>query len=213
MDDTIEYPAEYPAINADEMAGEAWAAMTRQDADEALRLWERVRRQFPERADGHVWPVQLLWQGGRIDDAEAAAAEAFARFPDEPGPARPICLDRDVAAALGRGAAMVGVGAGTLAGPGRRLYLGRPRLVAIGAARRSRGDGGRGGRALSRQYRRAGGIRLGRGRAPRLAGGAAPLAAGLRAEPRAARCGDRHGPGAADGRPVRRGGDGRRARR
>jgi tetratricopeptide (TPR) repeat protein len=80
VDDTIEYPA----VNADEMAGEAWAAMTRQDADEALRLWERVRQQFPERADGHVWPVHLLWQGGRIDDAEAAAAEAFARFPDNP---------------------------------------------------------------------------------------------------------------------------------
>ncbi|HYM73489.1 MAG TPA: tetratricopeptide repeat protein [Stellaceae bacterium] len=75
---------EYPLASSDEMAAEAWAAMARQDADEALRLWARLRQHFPERPDGHVWPIQVLWQGGRLEEAERAAAEAAARFPDHP---------------------------------------------------------------------------------------------------------------------------------
>ena len=75
---------EHPLINADEMAAEAWAAMGRQDFDEALRLWQRLREYFPERPEGHVCPVQVLWQAGRLGEAEAVAAEAFARFPDDP---------------------------------------------------------------------------------------------------------------------------------
>jgi tetratricopeptide (TPR) repeat protein len=75
---------EHPLISADEMAAEAWAAMSRQDSDEALRLWQRLREDFPERPEGHVCPVQVLWQAGRLGEAEAVAAEAFARFPDDP---------------------------------------------------------------------------------------------------------------------------------
>lgn len=75
---------EYPLVNADEMVGEAWAAMQRQDPEEALRLWRALRREFPERSEGYVWPIQVLWQDGRLDEAEAAAAEAFARFPENP---------------------------------------------------------------------------------------------------------------------------------
>lgn len=80
MDGTIEYPL----VKPDEMAAEAWAAMGRGDADEALRLWRQLRQQFPERADAHVWPIQVLWQDGRVDEAEQVAAAAFARFPDNP---------------------------------------------------------------------------------------------------------------------------------
>jgi tetratricopeptide (TPR) repeat protein len=72
---------EYPLVNPDEMAGEAWAAMARQDSGEALRLWRRLRRDFPERPEGYIWPIQVLWQHGRLDEAEAMAANAFERFP------------------------------------------------------------------------------------------------------------------------------------
>lgn len=75
---------EYPLIDVDEMAGEAWAAMARQDADAALRVWREVRQHFPDRPEGYVWPIQVLWQGGRLDEADKMAAEAFARFPEDP---------------------------------------------------------------------------------------------------------------------------------
>src|SRR5271170_5683914 len=75
---------EYPLISADEMAAEAWAAMARQNPDEALELWQRLRLEFPARPEGHICPVQVLWQAGRLDEADAMAAEAIARFPDEP---------------------------------------------------------------------------------------------------------------------------------
>ena len=80
MDGTVEYPL----VNADELASEAWGAAARQDPDEALRLWQRLRQHFPERPDGYVWAIQLLWQGGRLNDADTMAGEAFARFPDHP---------------------------------------------------------------------------------------------------------------------------------
>ncbi|HEV2189651.1 MAG TPA: tetratricopeptide repeat protein [Stellaceae bacterium] len=75
---------EHPLLTSDEMAAEAWAAMSKQDTDAALRLWQRLRQHFPERPEGHICPVQVLWQAGRIDEAEAVAEEAFARFPDDP---------------------------------------------------------------------------------------------------------------------------------
>ena len=80
MDGTIEYPL----VRPDDLAGEAWAAMSRRDADEALRLWRELRDHSPERPDGHIWPIQVLWQCGRFDDADAMASAAFARFPDNP---------------------------------------------------------------------------------------------------------------------------------
>lgn len=75
---------EHPLLSSDEMAAEAWAAMGQQDTDAALRLWQRLRQHFPERPEGHIRPVQVLWQVGRLDEAEAVADEAFARFPDDP---------------------------------------------------------------------------------------------------------------------------------
>jgi tetratricopeptide (TPR) repeat protein len=75
---------EHPPLGSDEMAAEAWAAMGRQDADEALRLWQRLRQHFPDRPEGHICPVQVLWQAGRLDEAEVLANQAFARFPDDP---------------------------------------------------------------------------------------------------------------------------------
>jgi tetratricopeptide (TPR) repeat protein len=75
---------EYPLFRPDELAGEAWAAMGRQDAGEALRLWQALREHFPEHPEGHIWPIQILWQNGRLDEAEAMAARSFARLPDHP---------------------------------------------------------------------------------------------------------------------------------
>ena len=80
MDGTIEYPL----VTPDDLAREAWAAMSRRDADEALRLWRELRDHSPERPDGHIWPIQVLWQSGRFDDANTVASAAFARFPDHP---------------------------------------------------------------------------------------------------------------------------------
>jgi tetratricopeptide (TPR) repeat protein len=75
---------EFPLVNPDEIAVQAWAAMTRQDADEALRLWEALRQDFPERPDGFIWPIQIMWQNGRLEEADVMAAAAFARFPENP---------------------------------------------------------------------------------------------------------------------------------
>lgn len=75
---------EHPPLNSDKMASEAWEAMAREDAEAALRLWQRLRQHFPERSEGYICPVQVLWQVGRLDEAEAMAKEAFARFPDDP---------------------------------------------------------------------------------------------------------------------------------
>jgi tetratricopeptide (TPR) repeat protein len=69
-------------MSPDELAGEAWSAMSRRDWDEALRLWQQLRQDFPERPDGYVWPIQVFWQDGRLDEARAMAAEALARFPE-----------------------------------------------------------------------------------------------------------------------------------
>jgi tetratricopeptide (TPR) repeat protein len=69
---------------SDEMAAEAWAAMARQDTDEALRLWQRLRQHYPERPEGHISPIQVLWQAGRLDEAEAMAEAASKRHPDDP---------------------------------------------------------------------------------------------------------------------------------
>lgn len=80
MDGTIEYPLFRP----DELADEAWAAMDRQDVEAALRAWEALREHSPERPEGHIWPIQLLWQEGRFGEAEAMAARAHTRFPDHP---------------------------------------------------------------------------------------------------------------------------------
>jgi tetratricopeptide (TPR) repeat protein len=71
------------AIDPDELAGEAWAAMERRSWSEALDLWQRLRQSFPERPEGYIWPIQVLWQNGRLDDADAMAAEALARFPED----------------------------------------------------------------------------------------------------------------------------------
>ena len=44
-------------LSPNEMTGDAWAAMARQDWDEALRLWRQLREDFPDRPDYHVWPI------------------------------------------------------------------------------------------------------------------------------------------------------------
>jgi tetratricopeptide (TPR) repeat protein len=83
-DALVDGSIEYPLISGDEIAGKAWAAMSRQDSAEALRLWQELRRDFPERPEGYVWPIQVMWQDGRLDEADAMAAAARARFPEDP---------------------------------------------------------------------------------------------------------------------------------
>jgi tetratricopeptide (TPR) repeat protein len=80
----VDGTTEYPLINSTELADQAWAAMDRQDVDEALRLWQAFREHSPERPEGYVWSIQVLWQSGQLDEAEAMAAEAAARFPNHP---------------------------------------------------------------------------------------------------------------------------------
>jgi len=71
-------------VDPDALVDQARAAMERQDSDEALRLWGTLRREFPQRAEGYVWPIHVLRQGGKLLEAEAMAAEALARFPENP---------------------------------------------------------------------------------------------------------------------------------
>jgi tetratricopeptide (TPR) repeat protein len=71
-------------MSGDEMAADAWAAMGRGETDEALRCWQALREQFPERADGHIRPVQALLQAGRLDEAEDLAGKVDGRFADDP---------------------------------------------------------------------------------------------------------------------------------
>ncbi len=79
MDELIEFPA----ISPDQLASDAWAAMTQRNWDEALARWAMMRECFPERGDGHVRPVQALWLAGRIDEAEATAEAVLRRLPQD----------------------------------------------------------------------------------------------------------------------------------
>jgi tetratricopeptide (TPR) repeat protein len=83
-EDAVDGMTEYPLIRSDELVHKAWAAMGRQATDEALRLWASLREHAPDRPEGHVWPIKALWESGRFDEAEAMAANAFAKFPDHP---------------------------------------------------------------------------------------------------------------------------------
>ena len=150
-EDLVDGIVEHPLLTSDEMAAEAWAAMGQQDTDAALRLWQRLRQHFPERAEGYIYPVQVLWQAGRIEEAEALADEAFARFPGRSGNVRAICLDRHVAAALGRSAGLVGESPHATARAARSLYLGGACAVAVGPPRRGKGHGRGRCQALPRQ--------------------------------------------------------------
>jgi tetratricopeptide (TPR) repeat protein len=71
-------------ITADEMAAAAWAAMARRESDEALHWWSVLRDAFPDHPEGHIRPVQVLWQAGRLDEAKELAAKIDARFSRHP---------------------------------------------------------------------------------------------------------------------------------
>jgi tetratricopeptide (TPR) repeat protein len=57
-------------------------ASQRQDWAEAASRWARLRELAPDRLDGVIGEVGALRQLGRLDEAEALAAEAVRRFPD-----------------------------------------------------------------------------------------------------------------------------------
>lgn len=73
---------EHTAASPEDLLNRAWAAVGAQDWDEAARRWQAMRQHHPERWEGHVWPVHTLWLAGRLDEAEATAAEAAERFPE-----------------------------------------------------------------------------------------------------------------------------------
>ncbi len=71
-------------MTADDIAAAAWAAMGRREADAALHWWQVLRAEFPDRPEGHIRPVQVLWQAGRLDEAKELAAKIDGRFSDDP---------------------------------------------------------------------------------------------------------------------------------
>ena len=81
--DGVDGTIEYPLVRADELVGAAWAAMDRQENDEALRLWAALREHSPDLLESHIWPIQILWQAERFDEAEAMATKALRLFPDD----------------------------------------------------------------------------------------------------------------------------------
>lgn len=75
---------EFPLLRPDELANEACAAMERQDSETALRLWAALREYSPDHPEANIWPIPLLWQAGRFDEAEAMAASSRQKLPDHP---------------------------------------------------------------------------------------------------------------------------------
>ena len=61
----------------------AEAAMRREDWDVASGHWAALRRAFADQAPGYVRGAKALLEAGRLEEAEAVAGEAVARFPDE----------------------------------------------------------------------------------------------------------------------------------
>ena len=55
------------------------------DWQAAGRLWEELRRAFPDHAAGYVRGAAALMNAGRLDEAERLAVEATERFPDRLG--------------------------------------------------------------------------------------------------------------------------------
>jgi tetratricopeptide (TPR) repeat protein len=68
--------------NPDALVEHAWVAMDRWDWGEAVRRWEIVRWHAPDRLEGYIWPVRALRALGRLDEADAMATKALARFSD-----------------------------------------------------------------------------------------------------------------------------------
>ena len=56
--------------------------MRRRDWEGACARWAELRHAFPEHAAGFVRGAEALLRAGRLEEAEAMAGEAVARFPD-----------------------------------------------------------------------------------------------------------------------------------
>lgn len=67
--------------NVDGLIQHAWSATERGDWDAALLRWQAVRERRPDEEDAHVRPILALRASRRLEEADAAAAEALARFP------------------------------------------------------------------------------------------------------------------------------------
>ena len=52
--------------------------------DAACTRWAQMRRAFPDHAAGFVRGAEALMHADHLEEAEALAAEAVARFPDHP---------------------------------------------------------------------------------------------------------------------------------
>lgn len=62
----------------------AWVAQDGGDWPEAVQRWETVRERLPDHVEAHAIAAEALAQAGRLDEAEALAAAACARFPQNP---------------------------------------------------------------------------------------------------------------------------------
>ena len=84
----------------------AWIAQDTADWVEAASRWQRVRERQPDHVAAYAIAAEALAQAGRLDEAEVLAAEARARFPENPLPfaaaARIAETRRDWAAAAAR---------------------------------------------------------------------------------------------------------------
>lgn len=61
-----------------------WVAMQRGDPEAASRLWEDIRRTFPDALPGYLEGVANFWHRGLLAEADVLATEAIARFPRSP---------------------------------------------------------------------------------------------------------------------------------
>ena len=68
-------------------------AMRRGDWEAACTQWAEMRRAFPDHAAGFVRGAEALLRAGRLEEAEAVAGEAAARFPDHPTRPSPTTQD------------------------------------------------------------------------------------------------------------------------
>ena len=76
----------------------AWLAMARWSWGEAVCRWQAARQHAPDRIEPWIWPISALRASSRLDEAEAMASEALARFPDNT-----VALGEQIKIALYRG--------------------------------------------------------------------------------------------------------------
>lgn len=67
-------------------------AEAREDWDEAIRRWQRVKNSFPLMMEGYLRQIDNFKKVGRTDHIESVLCEVIERFPDALGPAQDYAL-------------------------------------------------------------------------------------------------------------------------